>query len=128
MKGLPDMIRHFVWMIICVVCAGAAVAAPEQRADASPVCLYNSKSYSDGAYICVQKSLMLTCASDGTHATWKAVLDKDLSERCTAPMTLNYPPERREHSHRRHVFLRRVHPVAEGSAKCFAFNGKQYCE
>jgi hypothetical protein len=122
------MIRHLAWIFICVVCAGPAVAAPGQRADASPVCLYNSRSYSDGAYICVQKSLMQTCASDGAHATWKAVLDKDLSERCTAPMTLDYPPEQRTHGHRRHAILRRVHPVAEGSAKCFAFNGKQYCE
>jgi hypothetical protein len=128
MKGLLDMIRYFAWMIICVVCAGAAAAAPDQRANASPVCLYNSKSYSDGAYICVQKSLMLACASDGTHASWKAVLDKDLSERCTASMTLNDPPEQRLHGHRRHVIVRRVHPLAEGSAKCFAFNGRQYCE
>jgi hypothetical protein len=122
------MIRYFVWTFICMVCSAAAVAAPEQRAGAGPVCLYNSRSYSDGAYICVQKSLMLTCASDGAHATWKAVLDKDINERCTAPMTFDYPAERRAHSHRRHVVLHRVHPVAEGSAKCFAFNGKQYCE
>ncbi len=122
------MIRYFVWILICMGCSGAAVAAPEQKVNAGPVCLYQSKSYSDGAYICVQKSLMLTCASDGTRATWKAVLDRDLNERCTAPVTLHYPPEQRAHGHRRHAVLRRVHPVAEGPAKCFMFNGKQYCE
>ena len=122
------MIRCFVWMFVCMGCSAAAVAAPEQKLSAGPVCLYQSRSYSEGAYVCVQKSLMQVCSSDGTHATWKIVPERDISERCTAPMTLNYPPEQRAHRYRRHAILRRVHPVAEGSAKCFMFNGRQYCE
>jgi hypothetical protein len=125
------MIRRCIWMFAHVCCWGVVAAAPlraEQKVTAGPACLYDSKSYSDGAYICVQKSLMLNCSSDGTKATWKIVADKDLNERCTAPMALNYPPEPRTHSRRRHTIRHRTHPVAEGSAKCFVFNGRQYCE
>jgi hypothetical protein len=71
---------------------------------------------------------MLMCSSDGTRATWKPVTDRDINERCTAPMTLSTPPEQRPHRHWRHAILHRTHPVAERSAKCFMFIGKQYCE
>jgi hypothetical protein len=120
------LIRYLGWMLICIGCSGAAAAAPGQKVGPGPVCLYNSRSFSEGADICVQKSLMLTCASDGTYATWKPVLDEDLKERCTAPMTLNYPP--RSHSLRQHAVFRGARPIAGGPAKCFTFNGKQYCE
>jgi hypothetical protein len=120
------MTRHFFWTIICMCWSVAVLAAPEQKAGAGPVCLYESKAYSDGAYICVQKSLMLVCASDGANAAWKPAIDKDINDRCTVPMTLYYPEEPR--LHRRHAMVRKVHPVAETSAKCFTFNGRQYCE
>jgi hypothetical protein len=125
------MIRRYIWMLACVGCSGVVAIAPlraEQNATAGQICLYQSKSYSDGAYLCVQKSLMLNCSSDGSKATWKIVADRDLNERCTAPMALNYPPEPRLHAHRPHAIRYRTHPVAEGSAKCFVFNGRQYCE
>ena len=122
------MIRYFVWMLAGAGCSTVAVAAPEQRLGAAPVCLYQSRSYSEGAYVCVQKSLMQVCSSDGTHAMWKPVADRNLNDRCTAPMTLDHPSEPRAHRARRHAMLRRVHPVAAGSAKCFMFNSRQYCE
>jgi len=59
--------------------------APEQKATRHPVCIYNSSAYSDGAFVCVQKSLMLKCAVDDTKATWTAVTDKDLGDKCLAP-------------------------------------------
>jgi hypothetical protein len=121
------MIRHLVWIFVCLCCSGA-MAAPEQKVSVGPACLYDSKSFSDGAYVCVQKSLMQVCTSDGTRAMWKAVADKDLNERCIAPMTLNYPPKPPPHGHRRHLVLHRIHPVAERSTNCFTFNGRQYCE
>ena len=123
------MTRHFGGIFIGVCCAGAVAAAPEQKAGVGPVCLYDSKSYSDGAYVCVQTSLMLMCSSDGTHATWKPVADRELNERCTAPVALHHspesPPPRR---HWRHAVLHRAHPVVENTAKCFIFMGRQYCE
>ena len=86
------MFRHCIWIFVYVCCSGAVAAAPlrsELKVTAGPACLYNSKSFSDGAYICVQKSLMLNCSFDGTQATWKIVADRDINERCTAPMALN---------------------------------------
>jgi hypothetical protein len=124
------MIRRHIWMLAWVCCSGVVAIAPlrAEKATAGQICLYQSRSYSEGAYVCVQKSLMLNCSSDGTKATWKVVAESDLNERCTAPTALNYPPEPRLHAHRRHAIRYRTHPVAEGSAKCFVFNGRQYCE
>src|SRR5579863_9326996 len=67
-KGEVEMIRRLVWVVVFMGCSAAASAAPETKAGASPVCLYESKAYSEGAYVCVQKSLMLTCATEGTRA------------------------------------------------------------
>jgi hypothetical protein len=119
------MIRQLGWIFACIGCLGSAAASAE-KVGPGPICIYNSRSFSDGAYICVQKSLMLTCAVEGGHATWKPVLDGDLKERCTMPMTLDDPP--RTHPLRRHAVLRRDHPLAAEPAKCFTFNGNRYCE
>jgi len=48
----------------------------------------------------------------------------DRFSRCTAPMMLHYPVGRAR-SHRRHAIF---HRGTAGSAKCFMFTGKQYCE
>lgn len=93
---------------------------------ADPVCLYQSKSYSEGAFICVQKSLMQTCTSEGARAVWRVVADREISDRCVAPAS---PAEGRRRMVRR---ARPVHhavaPAQPVSAKCFVFNGKRYCE
>ena len=125
---MVEMSRYFIWIFLCLGCAGAVAAAPEQKAGVGPVCLYDSKSYSEGAYVCAQKSLMLTCSFDGTRAIWKPVGDRDLNERCTAPTTQHTPREQRPRRHWRHVMLHRIHPVADSAANCFMFIGKQYCE
>jgi hypothetical protein len=125
---MAEMIRRFSWTLALLCCWGPASAEAQQNPAAGPVCVYGSKSYSDGAFICVQKSLMLNCASDGARATWKIVADKDLNERCVAPTALTYAPRLRQHSRRTIAIRHRNPPVAQGSAKCFSFNGKQYCE
>ena len=90
-------------------------------------CLYRSKLYSDGALICVQRSLMLGCSSDGVHASWRAVTDQSLQSRCVGPAIAAYqPPERR--THRIHTLRYRVSMPVSMSAKCFDFAGKRYCE
>jgi hypothetical protein len=124
------MMRHFA-VVAFLCCSGLAAAEPlrsEQKVVAAPACLYESKSYSDGAFLCVQKSLMLNCSSDGTRATWKIVADKELSERCVAPTVLNSPSVPRRHARRTKAVRHRIHPAGEASAKCFIFNSKQYCE
>jgi|SRR5579859_5824390 len=122
------MIRYLAWLLVCIACTGSAFAAPEREAGAGPVCLYESKAYSDGAYICVQKSLMLTCSADGAHPSWKPVADKDINDRCTTPMTFNHPAEKRPRLHWRQAIFNQVRPPAAGSARCFMFTRKQYCE
>jgi uncharacterized protein DUF1496 len=119
--------RGLIWILVGLGWSGTAFAAGEQRAGFSPVCLYESRSFSEGAFVCVQKSLMLTCVSDGTHVSWKPVVDKDLNDRCTASTVQHTPPEPRLHHHRRYLAVNRIRLPIDGS-KCFWFNGRQYCE
>jgi hypothetical protein len=121
------MIRHCFWTFIFLGCSGLAAAEPLQSS-AGPACLYDSRSYSDGAYICVQKSLMLTCSFDGMRASWKIVADRDISERCVSPVALSVPSLPHRYSHRARMIRHRINAAATNSAKCFSFNGKQYCE
>jgi Protein of unknown function (DUF1496) len=103
------------------------IVSPLHAADS--VCLYQSRSYSEGAFICVQKSLMQSCTSDGSRLVWRVVADKDLGERCLAPLQ---SVESRKWTARRYRVAR--HPAAapapaqQASAKCFMFNGNRYCE
>ena len=122
------MKRCLIWVFVCVGCLGGASAAPEPKSDAGPLCLFESKTYSEGAFVCVQKSLMLTCVTDAARALWKPVPDKDINERCTAPTAQHYSPERRRHGSRHPYSIRRTSPLAANPAKCFAFNGREYCE
>ena len=103
----------------------AALAAnPSHAADS--VCVYQSKSYSEGAFICVQKSLMQSCTADGGRLVWRIVADKDIGDRCVSPIP---PAESRKRIVRRTRMARQaVPPTQENSAKCFVFNGKRYCE
>ncbi len=100
------------------------IASPLHAAE--PVCMYQSRSYSEGAFICVEKSLMQACTSDGTRLLWKIVADKDIGERCLAPIS---PTESRKRIvHRTRMARQIVTPTQFNSAKCFVFNGKRYCE
>ena len=123
------MKRCLVWIIVGAGCLGAAAAsaAPEVQSNAGPVCLYESRAYSEGAFVCVQKSLMLTCVADGARTVWKPVPDRDMNDRCIAP-TVRHLPEPRFRAPRHHYVVRRLHPLAANPAKCFTFNGKEYCE
>jgi len=103
----------------CIMTLMASAAAQA----AGPTCLYQSRSYSEGAYICVLRSLMQTCGSDGA---WRVVIDKELSDRCVAPLTFTEP--RRRIVHRARVARQAAAPAEPASAKCFVFNGKRYCE
>jgi hypothetical protein len=128
---MVEMIRPWFWAFNLLCLSDLAAAEPlrsEQSIIAGPACLYDSKSYSDGALICVQKFLLLNCASDGTTATWKTVTASDLVERCVRPIALAYPPLLRPHAHRKYLARHGREPPRVASAKCFGFNGKQYCE
>jgi hypothetical protein len=90
-------------------------------------CVYHSKLYSEGALICLQKSLMLSCASDGTHAVWRAVTDPNLEGRCLGQVVSAYAPAAR-HPYRMHTAQYRIDRRTGGGGRCFDFAGKRYCE
>jgi hypothetical protein len=122
------MKRCWISIIVGASCLAAASAAPEPKPDAGSVCLYESKAYSEGAFVCVQKSLMLTCVAEGVHMSWKPAADKDINDRCTAPTVQHVAPEPRIHRHLHRYPVRLSQPLVEKPAKCFIFNGVQYCE
>jgi hypothetical protein len=59
--------------------------AAQPKPAATPTCTYSSRTYSDGAFVCVEKSLMLKCTVDDARAAWSVVTDKDLGDKCRAP-------------------------------------------
>jgi hypothetical protein len=113
-------------LLVLLLCCAGGVRCPVFAA-AGPACLYESKSYSDGALVCVQKSLMLKCTADGPGASWQTVTDTDLSGHCQAATAAVYAPPSRHFRHW-HAVSYRHEPVREPAAKCFGFNGRQYCE
>ena len=110
------------------LCAVAVSAGQAQPATPSPaVCVYESKSYSDGALICVYRKLMLSCLLDGAKASWKPVTDSGLVGVCATtgerPRVAEVPRR-----HRRHGVIQAARVNTDASAKCFTFAGKRYCE
>jgi len=114
-------------MLLVTMTAAHAQAA---QASDSQVCTYQSETYSNGAYVCAQRSLMQQCAVSGASATWKIVTDTGLSKLCLAPVA------RRDTSRRvaklrgpsRRATAAAASVIADPQAKCFQFNGKRYCE
>ncbi len=121
------MIRSILFTFsFAIVLTPLAVHAQAPSSN-NALCVYDSKDYSDGAYICAQKSMMLTCQTDGAKATWKIVTDKDINDRCIAPIVranITEPRVRRRH----YVRPASARVYADPNARCFHFNGKRYCE
>jgi uncharacterized protein DUF1496 len=117
--------RRLALLLLIGSAISPLVATPVHAADS--VCVYQSKSYSEGAFICVQKSLMQSCTSDGSRLVWRVVADKDLGDRCAGPLQ---SVESRKWTPRRHRVAHRPAPAPaqQASAKCFMFNGNRYCE
>lgn len=94
----------------------AQTPAPAASADsksAAPACTYSSKTYGDGAFVCVQKSLMLKCAVDQDKAAWVVVADKDLSDKCQAPAARGTIYQQRARWHRGNI-ARQISPPRDG--------------
>ncbi|CAN5164847.1 hypothetical protein BH10PSE11_BH10PSE11_31680 [soil metagenome] len=116
----------------------AAQTPPEQKpstesktpAESKPAalqCVYNSRNYSEGATVCVQKAMMQTCTLDGAKATWTIVTDEKLSSRCTKPAPRLSTYQQRAIWNRRNI-AREITPPTDSSPFCFYTNGKRYCE
>lgn len=113
--------------VIAIISAASTVRG--QPAPSRVVCVYDDRLFSDGAHICVQKNLMMTCTVSGERAAWTLVLDKDLSERCLVPFQLHTADlTARGHHHAVRRQARADVPPAPASTPCFTFNGKRYCE
>ena len=128
------MIRLFAVCVVALLASAPALAqtsetaALEQKPAAAPACLYKSRTYSDGAFVCVQKSLMLKCSADGAQATWSQVEDKDLAGRCTGPRARSATQAQKLAQWHRRNIRREITPPTDTSPRCFNFNGNRYCE
>jgi uncharacterized protein DUF1496 len=121
---------------IILACSIALAASLELstplHAQNARVCLYASKTYSEGASICVGRSLMISCSTAGERMVWTTVADQDTARVC-APQAgwRSYTRPLRASFRRAQPAARPVadaaRPVAD-TAKCFNFNGRKYCE
>lgn len=118
------MNRRFAILLLLGSAMTLPIASPLHAADSA--CLYQSRSYSEGAFICVQRSLMQACTSDGARLVWRIVADKDIADRCLSPLPSAQP--RKRMVHRTRIARQVAAPAQQNTAKCFVFNGKRYCE
>jgi hypothetical protein len=107
-------------LIACALVLPFATSANAQQVSSGPTCIYESRAYSEGADVCIARSLMQTCTSDAGRLIWKTVTDPAISRLCMGRGHSRWSGLRRRITHRA--------PPAPASAKCFHFNGKTYCE
>lgn len=127
------------WFLVALAAPALAQSSSEQKpaaASAAPValtCAYNSKTYSDGAYVCVNKNLVLMCSADSTKAVWNVATDKDASDKCARP-AVHRPAVHLTKAQRRAIWqrnnIRRQITRPTGSPPfCFGVDdGPLYCE
>jgi len=125
-KGEGEMVKGSA--VALSACLWATAAWAQNATPAPAVCIYESRSYSDGALICVNRALMLSCSLDSGRASWRPVTDIKLASVCEAPTVRPRVVEASPRPRHRHRLHHAVHVNADRSAKCFVFNGKQYCE
>jgi hypothetical protein len=117
---LSGVVMLAALIVICGTRAGVA------QAPQASLCIYQDKTYSEGAAICAQTRFMMMCSLDGSKLVWKAVADRALADRCLRPTAAADLPARP--LHRQRIARTLPPPVAGTSAKCFTFNNRQYCE
>jgi hypothetical protein len=95
------------------------------HARAGNVCLYASRVYSEGASICVGRALIISCNAAGERMVWTTIADQDTARAC-APQA-----GWRSYARPLRTSVKSAPPPAQpvaNAAKCFNFNGRQYCE
>ena len=126
MLRAPTSIGLFILVLTALGSAG-----PARAADPAPLCIYEGNSFSEGAHICAQASLMMSCSMVGERAVWKVVTEREVSRLCVKPSRTDTSIRPRRHA-ARHAPSASVAPPSDlpatGSAKCFTFNGKRFCE
>lgn len=105
-----------------------AAAAPALAAPVALTCVYNSKTYSDGAHVCVNKNLMLTCAADNSKAVWNVATDNDAHDKCARPVVHLTKAQRRAIWQRNNIRRQIMRPTGSPPF-CFGFDDSPlYCE
>ncbi len=133
-----QLLMKFPWLArvaITVVAALTSAAVARAQAPAphvpAPVCIYQSESYSEGAFLCIRKGLMLGCTANTGKVNWTVSTDRELSNLCgSSDYRARLAPRQRYAQRRRPVEAAAVMAPTPASppAKCFVFNGKSYCE
>ena len=127
----------FLRFAIAVSATTLCVATSAAQSPGGNACQYEDKAFSEGASICPQRHLMLRCSLESGRPVWTLVQDDALARRCALPMwraTAFVPRLRRAAAVRQPsspqgaVTPAPAPGAAPGSAKCFSFNGKRYCE
>ena len=114
--------------VLMLVAGARAQAQTPSPASSAPVCIYESESYSEGAYLCIRKGLMLGCTAGAGRVNWTVVADRELSNLCGGGDYRARLTPRQRYAQRRRPVATAAPPPASASAKCFVFNGKSYCE
>jgi hypothetical protein len=114
--------------LVLVGGAGTVFAQSSQAAGSASVCVYHDRTYSEGAAICPQARFMLSCSADQGKLVWRAVTDRSLADRCVVPTVVAERVLHRQPSRIQRIARTITAPAADPAAKCFAFNGKRYCE
>lgn len=106
----------------------AAPAAPVAPPPVALTCVYNSKTYSDGAYVCVNKNLVLMCEADSTKAVWNVATDKDANDKCTRPAPHLTKAQQRAVWQQRNIRRQISPPTYSPSPYCFGLGDEPlYC-
>ena len=112
------MIHRAALALLVPLCfAAPAIAQTPAPFDSKPAaahaCTYSSKTYGDGAFVCVQKSLMLKCTVDQDKAAWVVVTDKELSDKCQRPAARGTIYQQRARWHRGNI-AKQISPPRDG--------------
>jgi len=114
-----------------LVLSALSLIAADRAAAEQALCVYHNRSYSDGAHICIQRQLMMTCAAEGGRAIWRMVEDERLARLCASPVATARIAQWEQAAprwpvNRRQAAAARVN--VQGPGKCFTFMGRRYCE
>jgi hypothetical protein len=117
---------RITWLMIAAFSAIAMTSAAKSEPVQSPVCYYKSETYSEGAYLYPNRLVLLNCTVEAGRPQWKVVPTSKLNDLRTQGSNLasatspeptstqvNNPPKA---------------TPSERGQKCFAVNGKRYCE
>ncbi len=116
-------------MALAFVATALIAASYTHAAESVSLCIYDSRSFSEGASICIQRRFAITCSLTADRPVWKA--DNEVSHLCVQSSQWmsneRSNPKSRRHSARQSL-KKGDEPLLGNADKCFNFGGKRYCE